>query len=599
MPAGNCFKIQPSTTTLTDFVGYSMLVDPASNILDTPTLDSFLRARFDNNTGYIGGFRSFFDCPTWNGSQQRFHLSFYEGELIFLAQNNPTPCPVPTSVPNIQLCQSTCNLAQSALSSIFTNPQFCNQNASPTVQTNRQSTLDSYGRICQALPTTSNCLQSVALERNSCGFLMRQDAVAYCGTGGQGQTTNDPCCQIFLGNGGTAGITTMGAGAPLGNTNGNLPNTGLGTAGAGGQSMTGVAGTASNTQQIANGPANSGSGKTATTIAIVVGFLGGLTIIIGLYMFIAYRNKRVQAGKDAETGARSGNAAAAIAAIKNSGGPLYQNRSGNTKANGGAATLARGRADRSGSAELMNTNAAPFANDGLEDFDYEPVGEGNLDATPKSVRYSWMKEGLLGTISAGEVGGAGGVRSYYSEAPSTRQSMQNAPVQGRFQSIYSDAARSSAIGGTMESSRQRDFQEKKSQYSSYVSDYSESEYRPVSYALPNNELQMQGNDVDGGEVNLSYTENEDEGMFKVKVLFQYEKDMGDELSLKPGEIVTVTNLFDDGWANGFIGSRRGAFPLACVVPLGEEGTPSVVSDSTRLSVLKRRSSLGSNQLNFR
>ncbi|KAJ3191987.1 hypothetical protein HDU67_005654 [Dinochytrium kinnereticum] len=80
------------------------------------------------------------------------------------------------------------------------------------------------------------------------------------------------------------------------------------------------------------------------------------------------------------------------------------------------------------------------------------------------------------------------------------------------------------------------------------------------------------------------------GMFKMQVVYDYTALMPDELDLEPGEIITVTALFDDGWGHGIIGESRGAFPLACVAPL-DNNTGAGTSSNARLSILNRRSSL--------
>ncbi|KAJ3263952.1 hypothetical protein HDU77_009601 [Chytriomyces hyalinus] len=637
--SGNCFVVQSSTTTLSDFTGYSMLIDRTAGITDTASMDNFLMARFDNNTGYIQGFRSFFGCPNWTGSNQRYHMSFYEGELIFLAQNNPTPCPAPASGRNTQLCRSTCVLAKQALQDIFNNPAFCTETTSKTgtIATNRATTLSNYDQICAQLPNTGNCLQAVSLERNTCGFLVARDATAYCREGsGKGAISNDPCCAVFLGkstnsdtgsarsgtsnsdtgsskSGATnsgSGSTGMGLGAS-GLNAGNIPN---GASTSASDKTNNTPGSTSAASGVLSGAMNSGMGTTATTIAIVVGFLGGLVIIIALYMFITYRNKRGQQRAGADESAAAGkdtqmNSAAAIAAIRAGGAQKGKIGDGErspvnvfaTRQRGGSAdpilpnAAASGFGGYGGTTDAADYNttagtrgAGGVASEYLEsEFDYAPVGEGKLNTAGA---YSWMKEDgelfadsqNIQDLRLAEQDDSRG-QSFYSEMG---ESANDAPPRSNnFASVYSEALSSVNDRPITMSSLAQD--------GNLYSEYAESEYRPVSYAFPSNESQY----TDGADMNQSYTGAEDGGMFKVKVLFQYEKDMDDELSLRPGEIVTVMNLFDDGWANGVIAGRSGAFPLACVVPLGE-AEPSIVSDSTRMSVLKRRSSLNSNQINF-
>ncbi|KAI9345693.1 hypothetical protein BDR26DRAFT_856466 [Obelidium mucronatum] len=204
-----CFTIQPTTTTFVDFVGYQLLTDAAAGISDTHSMDAFLEARFDTNPGYIAGFREFYDCPNWNGHNQRYHLTFYQSMLISAASNSPNnTCNPPTTSrlnPPTSICQSSCTKAIASLQAILNNPSFCNQTPTAAVLATRQASVASYQQICSALPVdTKACLTSVALER-PCGFLNQEDTVAYCsgvaataagaGTGGvTGSAVSDSCC---------------------------------------------------------------------------------------------------------------------------------------------------------------------------------------------------------------------------------------------------------------------------------------------------------------------------------------------------------------------------------------------------------------------
>jgi cytochrome b involved in lipid metabolism len=60
--------------------------------------------------------------------------------------------------------------------------------------------------------------------------------------------------------------------------------------------------------------------------------------------------------------------------------------------------------------------------------------------------------------------------------------------------------------------------------------------------------------------------------YQTKVLFSYRAERDDELTLKPGDIVDIQAIFDDGWAVGKVGDRRGAFPLACTQPAKDRYT---------------------------
>ncbi|KNC99589.1 hypothetical protein, variant [Spizellomyces punctatus DAOM BR117] len=65
---------------------------------------------------------------------------------------------------------------------------------------------------------------------------------------------------------------------------------------------------------------------------------------------------------------------------------------------------------------------------------------------------------------------------------------------------------------------------------------------------------------------------------KFTVIHPYKPVMGDEMEIKPGDVVSVRLAYDDGYAFGQIegsGGKAGVFPLACLLPVGlEVGLPS-------------------------
>ncbi|XP_063954121.1 SH3 domain-containing kinase-binding protein 1-like isoform X3 [Lytechinus pictus] len=67
---------------------------------------------------------------------------------------------------------------------------------------------------------------------------------------------------------------------------------------------------------------------------------------------------------------------------------------------------------------------------------------------------------------------------------------------------------------------------------------------------------------------------ETKGLFKVKVIYDYEPKNGDELQLKKGEIVTVTdkNAGDSGWWKGELNGKVGVFPDNFTEEIPEEKT---------------------------
>ena len=49
-------------------------------------------------------------------------------------------------------------------------------------------------------------------------------------------------------------------------------------------------------------------------------------------------------------------------------------------------------------------------------------------------------------------------------------------------------------------------------------------------------------------------------MVDVEVEFDYEAELGDELSIKVGEIIKDVKRMDGGWWEGSLNGRRGVFP---------------------------------------
>ncbi|KAJ3024464.1 UNVERIFIED_CONTAM: hypothetical protein HDU68_008136 [Siphonaria sp. JEL0065] len=181
---------------MTDFIGYPLFVDPADSVMNTATQDAYIFSQMDNSTQYLVNFRAAYDCPNWNGENQRFHMSYYQGLLTFLAQNSKKVTPCKSSSTTIStnkfVCQTTCQMARMALNDIFANPQFCNQNSAAAVMAQRQSTLATYDSNCALFPTT-NCLSVVSIEAEHAGFPRLADAVEYC----QKNATDSLCS--FLG----------------------------------------------------------------------------------------------------------------------------------------------------------------------------------------------------------------------------------------------------------------------------------------------------------------------------------------------------------------------------------------------------------------
>ncbi|KAJ3026252.1 UNVERIFIED_CONTAM: hypothetical protein HDU68_005947 [Siphonaria sp. JEL0065] len=401
--------------------------------------------------------------------------------------------------------------------------------------------------------------------------------VAYCGDGGAGVTSNDPCCQIFLGMPGSTGNGATTSTKGSGSNGGTGATTTMATteSGNGGISVAVNGGTTvginnnGTVSGIVGGstPSSPADGLTATTIAIAVGFTGGLFIIAGLYFFIAYRKKRVRTPQNRQSESQKQQQP------HRSPINIFQDQPTNIQGQSYFAGAIRDPGT-STSQEQILPSASPIPIDTVgnnvnsknrasnseydEEFNYGPTN----GSIARSSRFSFLRDETLARptrtpaqqqqdyrISVNEVNRNGNFVSGPSNytVDNTKDNQYSV-----YSEVQTDGGRANDGYNTMDSAASEAFNAETSQYSSYVSEYSDyqaSEYRPVSYSLANSVAKNQGGRGGGGGTDdgyqdllrnnnnqLSYTETDDRGMFKVKVLFPYEKDMDDELSLKPGEI---------------------------------------------------------------
>ncbi|KAI9204968.1 uncharacterized protein BJ171DRAFT_502508 [Polychytrium aggregatum] len=176
-----------------DYQQYAVkAIDQFKSVQD---FDNFVFASFDNNTAYQSQFQSFFDCPNWKGSGERFHISVV---CTFLVAQSQCQQPAPWT----PLCQESCNLYLSSLNAVFANPASCNQNTTSQFSQRRgiQSDLQTsaYAQYCTTLPKNSTgaaCTTGMKFEATQCGFFNTTDAQAYCSSA---SGSNDPCCPPFV-----------------------------------------------------------------------------------------------------------------------------------------------------------------------------------------------------------------------------------------------------------------------------------------------------------------------------------------------------------------------------------------------------------------
>ncbi|KAI8618428.1 hypothetical protein BC830DRAFT_1079227 [Chytriomyces sp. MP71] len=182
-----------------DFVNYPLFVDTQNNVKDTASLDTFIMNQMDNSSMYQQNFQMTYDCPGFMGQGQRFHLTYFQGMLTYLALNSKSGSCPPSNDPATKkfVCQSSCMDAKGTLDGIFKNSMFCNQSPSTSIATARSQTLSTYDTICSVLPA-KDCIAAVGEEKMQAGFPQVADAMSYCGPGGQGNLIKDSLCDVVM-----------------------------------------------------------------------------------------------------------------------------------------------------------------------------------------------------------------------------------------------------------------------------------------------------------------------------------------------------------------------------------------------------------------
>ncbi|KAJ3332532.1 hypothetical protein HDU76_013908 [Blyttiomyces sp. JEL0837] len=578
----NCFTVK-NTGIMFDFEGYALLKDTAFN--DTAGLDVFLMQHMDTNMDYKTGFRQFFNCPNWDGRMQRYHMTYYQGLLVYFAQNHgTTSCPPPSTTANKLICQQSCQLARTALSNILTNTTSC-----PGVDNgNRASTLTQYDQFCKLLPT-------------QCGFPIFDDASVYCAPGGQGAGVGDGCCQnltpftgkpiVNNGGGGNGGTTA---------TNGNGNGNGVSASPSVSMMATGDGMNNNNNNGTAQNQGNNNNNGNGNSRTIIIGVsilvVTAIIVVASLGFFYMTRRRRQAGG----------------AGGSNNGSSNGMNNNNNIRRNPSfipyPSTALQQGGPNSGNMTQMEKGLAGGA-----------AGMGNMGNNGYN--------GNMGGVANGAAGGAGGKTAssfgflgYSSDRTSQFQPNNNMNRNTMYTDVGTDASRQDsvmyAVGGAaagaagmgMGMGMARNMNNNNSMYGS--------EDQP-DYTAPNGSrstmmgMSSTGDDDDerapminggvGGQEDYARapsmmymseagtaTGGAAAGMFKMRVVYDYTAGMPDELSLEPGQLVTVTALFDDGWGHGIVNGARGAFPLACVAPL--DGA-SETQEDPRGSIVSRRSSL--------
>ena len=67
-------------------------------------------------------------------------------------------------------------------------------------------------------------------------------------------------------------------------------------------------------------------------------------------------------------------------------------------------------------------------------------------------------------------------------------------------------------------------------------------------------------DYYNADINMDEDTNVADELVEVEVEFDYEAELGDELTIKTGEIVKDVKRMEGGWWEGALNGRRGVFP---------------------------------------
>ncbi|KAJ3210363.1 hypothetical protein HK099_008263 [Clydaea vesicula] len=143
-----------------------------------------------NSSMYQATYRSFYECPSYIGMFERFHVSTM---CFFLVQQSG--CQQTNKV--VPLCQDSCTSYLTSQQNIFSNASTCTQSQSETLKAQRND--NPYSKFCSTLPAfnaanSTACSLGQEPESLQCGFFAKEDATVMCSS----TLKDDPCCQKFV-----------------------------------------------------------------------------------------------------------------------------------------------------------------------------------------------------------------------------------------------------------------------------------------------------------------------------------------------------------------------------------------------------------------
>jgi hypothetical protein len=127
--------------------------------------DSYLMMHYDNQADYIKHFQSYYECPGYNGTGQRYHISTLCA--MFVDSSAAQGC---TGKSNYSMCSSAMSASQTALKAMFSNKDICTVES--TVET-RGKLLSLYDTYMKRIPSkSSSCVAGFQKELGTCGKLI-------------------------------------------------------------------------------------------------------------------------------------------------------------------------------------------------------------------------------------------------------------------------------------------------------------------------------------------------------------------------------------------------------------------------------------------
>ncbi|KAJ3215243.1 hypothetical protein HDU67_000659 [Dinochytrium kinnereticum] len=449
-----------------------------------------------------------FECPTYNRASLHF---FYTSWCALLVDSSKARCN-PTLAIN-QICSNRVVAFKDSITSIFSDPAQCAVTPTgPQVAKQRSDTLFSMDELFKRVRGSDPCIDGVASDFTQCGYLLIDDALAYCAVNSE----TDSCCARVAGfTGPTIPASTVVAGevAPGPTTQPGLgpdPAGPTGTItrpaadpGLGGNTGAGVG------APTTTGRSSSSSESSSPNMLVIGGSIGGGILLIGVIVAVALISSRRKR--------RTGNAA-------NHGG------------GGGGGGVGKGYEayDMADTKQGMpgSQRGGGYSNGGFDD-----TGRLMAEAAPP----------------AGRGGGGTPAESMFSNTPAPASYPPQQPQQQKGygqQQMYGNEG-PVPYGGSQQQGLQKSAtvknqgpmmggQQQQQQFGGGVT-------MPTDYA--------------GGEgvqvLDIAET---------MEVVYNYVPNLSDEIYLYVGDPVLVKCNFDDGWGYGInmTTKEEGSFPLACL-----------------------------------